>query len=135
MFHCCCSGPITISCSPCNLPATNLTISWTNPILGNGSATMVYSPTPNQWQTGCCDGGLMFQLFCTSSTIELRGIFWTSGACPTGTTSYCSNLGSAPLKLTVTSSTCSPLNLVFGVDGTNCPTLFSDGNLHLTVTP
>ena len=128
------AGSIGLPCSPCSLPATNLTLSWTNPLLGNGSATMTYSASPQEWMTGCCDGGLYFELFCTGSSIELRAYFFTSGSCPTGTTSYCSNLGSAPLELTLSSHTCSPLSLRFTVSGTDCPALFSDGNTAFTVT-
>jgi hypothetical protein len=127
-------GSSGIPCSPCSLPTSNLTVSWTNPILGNGSATMTYTASPESWTTGCCDGGIYFQLFCTGSSIELRAYFFTSGSCPTGTTSYCSNLGSAPLQLTLSNHTCSPLSLTFTVNGTDCPTLFSDGNTRFTVT-
>ena len=128
------SGGGTVACSPCNLPASNVMLSWTNPLLGNGSAVMVYTPSPQAWTTGCCDGGLYFQLFCTHSTIELRGYFFLSGVCPTGVTSYCSNLQASPLKLTLSSHTCSPLSLVFSVNGVDCPTLFADGNTQFTVT-
>ncbi len=123
-----------IPCSPCGLAATNLTLSWTNPLTGNGSATLTYSASPQGWKTGCCDGGLFFELFCTGSTVELRAYFFTTGSCPAGTTQYCSNLGSAPLELTLNSHTCSPLSLRFTVSGTDCPALFSDGNTAFTVT-
>jgi hypothetical protein len=123
-----------LPCAPCNLPQTNLTISWTNPLTGNGSATMVYSASPDKWVTGCCDGGLFFELLCTGGGIELRVFFFTSGVCPTGTTSFCSNLQAAPLELVFSNHTCSPLSLVFEVNGAECPTLFSDGNTQFTVT-
>ncbi len=129
------SGPIYATCSPCSIPEENLTVSWTNLIGGNGSATMTYSSTPsNNWKTGCCDGGLYFELLCTAGTIELRAYFFTSGSCPTGTTEYCSNLESSPLELTLSSHTCTPFSLTFSVSGSDCPTLYGDGNTQFTVT-
>jgi hypothetical protein len=95
---------------------------------------MTHTESPELWTTDCCDGGIYFELLCTGSNIELRAYFFTSGSCPTGTTSYCSNLGSAPLQLTLSSHSCSPLSLTFTVNSTDCPTLFSDGNTAFAVT-
>jgi hypothetical protein len=48
------SGGGVTTCSPCSIPNENLTLSWTNPLSGNGSATMTYAPgiSPT-WTTGC----------------------------------------------------------------------------------
>ena len=129
-------GPVYETCSPCSIPETNLTISWVNLIGGNGSATMTYSSTPSKtWVTGCCDGGLYFELLCNSGNIELRAYFFTSGSCPTGTTEYCSNLEASPLELTLTAHTCgSGFSLTFSCTSAGCPTLYGDGNTQFTVT-
>jgi hypothetical protein len=129
-------GTPTDPCSPCPIPEENLTLSWTNLIGGNGSTTMTYSSTPSKsWTTGCCDGGIFFQLLCTSGGIELRAYYFTSGSCPTGTTAYCSNLLGSPNALTLSSHTCgSGFSLTFSVTSTGCPTLFGDGNTQFAVT-
>jgi hypothetical protein len=128
-------GTPTFPCSPCAIPEENLTISWVNLLGGNGSATITYSSTPSKsWTTGCCDGGLYFELLCTTGNIELRAYFFTSGSCPTGTTEYCSNLESSPLELTLSSLTCTPFSLTFSVSSSDCPTLYGDGNTQFTVT-
>jgi hypothetical protein len=121
------SGSGSTSCSPCNIPNEDLTISWTNIITGDGSAPLIYTPGPPRWISACADEGLIFQLQCVDG-FELRAIFFIEGECPTGTPSYCSNLRASPLFLTLQSYTCSPFSATFTVSGTDCPTLFGDGN-------
>ncbi len=122
-----------VTCSPCNLPTSNLTISWTN-AFGNGSAPMLYSASPQQWITQCVDSGLTFKLLCTSGGIELQATYYTSGGCPGGTSQFCSNLRSSPLELTLSSSTCSPLSITFTVGASMCPQVYSLGNTQFVVT-
>ncbi len=124
----------SIVCSPCNLPITNLTISWTNPLTGNGSATLIYSASPQQWLAQCVDNGLTFKLLCTGGGVELQATYYTSGGCPGGTSQYCSNLRSSPVELTLSSSTCSPLNITFTVGASMCPQVYSLGNTQFVVT-
>lgn len=126
-------GGGSTNCSPCDIPNEDLTISWTNIITGDGSATMTYTPGPSLWRTGCVDEELMFQLQCAGG-FELRAIFFIEGECPTGTESYCSNLRTAPLVLTLESYTCTPFNATFSVSGTDCPTLFGDGNIQFFIS-
>lgn len=126
-------GGGSTACSPCNIPNEDLTISWTNLITGDGSATLTYTPGPPRWISACADEGLIFQLQCTGG-FELRAIFFIEGECPTGTESYCSNLRTAPLTLTLESYTCSPFSATFSVSGTDCPTLFGDGNIMFFVS-
>jgi hypothetical protein len=132
-------GSLSVVCSPCSLPKSNLTISWTNPLTGNGSATLVYTASPQQWLAQCVDSGLTFKLLCTSGGIELQITYYTSGGCPGGTSQFCSNLRASPLELLLTASTCSPLSLTFspsspGHFGDLCPQVYSLGNTQLTVT-
>ena len=87
---CNCTGTGAV-CSPCNIPQFNLTLSYTNVLYGNGTATLVYGFPPSRWISRCSNG-LTYELLCTSGTIELRVIYYTAGSCPTGTAQYCSNL-------------------------------------------
>jgi hypothetical protein len=128
-------GSGTLPCSPCAIPTTNLTVSWTNILSGSGSDTMVYTGglTPI-WQTGCsgAGGANIFKLTCNTGSIELRAFYFTSGSCPTGASAFCSNLLSSPQQL-VMSSTCSPFSLTFTL--TNCLDLSASGYTSITITP
>jgi hypothetical protein len=132
---CCSGGGGMITCSPCGLPASDLTISWVNAFTGPGSATLVYSNPGgiNQWVSGCAEG-VVYQLYCTGSTIELRVVYCLSGECPTCPTNYCSNLRGAPFALTLTSYTCSPLSLTFEATFSGCPALQENGFEDWTIT-
>jgi hypothetical protein len=134
---CCCGGGGGggISCSPCNIPTSNLTVSWTNPLTGNGSTGLTYNPGGSPtWTSGCADDGLLFELLCNAGNIELRAIYFTSGSCPTGTQAYCSNLLGVGSQLILSSYTCSPFSLTFTNTGVSCPTLYGDGNTQFVVT-
>jgi hypothetical protein len=125
-------GGGTTACSPCSIPNEDLTITWTNILTGNGSATMTY--TPGQWETGCVDSGILFRLACNGGSIELRAIFFLSGFCPTGSTNYCSNLRTSPLTLTLASHLCSPFSLTFTVSEVGCPEVYDEGNTQFIIT-
>ena len=129
-YNVCESG---VSCSPCAIPTEDLTITWTNPITGNGSATLTYT-APSTWTTGCCDDGLIFTLQCTEDEIELRATYFISGECPTGDSNYCSNLRTPNFQVTLVSSTCSPFSLTFDCTDDACPTLFGVGNTQFIIT-
>jgi hypothetical protein len=129
------SGFGFLSCSPCGIPLTDLTLSWTNISTGNGSTTLFYPGGVGPWtSSGCPDNGLEFSLACTTGTIELKAFYFVSGSCPTGTTDYCSNLRSSPRLLDLIASTCSPFSLTFQVNSPDCPTLFGFGNSYFVVT-
>ena len=130
------SGGGTVSCEPCGIPETDLTLSWTNILIGPGSTTLVYNPSigTGLWASACTNG-LLFQLGCIGGQIELRVIFFTSGECPTGASNYCSNLRSDPLALTLASYTCSPFSLTFTLTDTSCPSILGDGYTSFTITP
>jgi hypothetical protein len=133
---CCgCSGGGTIACSPCAIPGQNLTLSWVNPITGNGSVTLVYASGggSSAWDFEC-SSGLIYQLACNAGSIELRVFYFISGACPTGQSAYCSNLRSDPFALTLSSHTCSPFSLTFSTTISGCPVLVNNGYESFTVT-
>ena len=120
-------------CMPCTIPNEDLTITWTNILTGNGSATMTFGGGPS-WLTGCVDNGLQFLLQCNSGQIELRAIFFVSGTCPTGSQNYCSNLRTNPLALTLVDHTCSPFSLTFTLTEAQCPELSGEGNMLFMIT-
>ena len=141
------SSSSTLICNPCNMPGqgipkTNLTLSWTNPLSGNGSTTLVYESLGPNWVTSigstfCTVNGLQANLLCTGGNIELRIIYWTSGSCATGGASqYCSNQRAAPFGMTLAAGyTCMPLSLRFTLSSLGCPALVLSGYTSFTVTP
>jgi len=124
-----------LSCSPCPIPRGDLTISWTNTSSGNGSATLTYFPATGGWQATCVDNGLIFVLTCTSGALNLAVIYFTSGSCPTGIEGLCNSTGTAPGKISLSASTCSPFSLTFTVNATDCPHLWASGNTQFVITP
>ena len=135
---CTCTGGSGTTCSPCTIPNENLTISWVNLLVGNGSDTLVYSA--GTWSTGCSGGAgtgnqLIFTLFCTSGSIEFRVYYFISGSCPTGQITYCSNLLASPRKLTLASYTCGAgFTLVFTETSLSCPAVTGSGFTSFTIT-
>ncbi len=132
---CCCAGGGGVPCSPCNIPASDGTVSWSNFVFGNGSIPIVYNGV-TMWVSGCDIAGTQYTLLCTGGgLIEFRAQYWTSGACPgAGTTNYCSNTRTTPLGLTRTSFTCSPFSMTFTLTAIQCPGLGNVGYTDFTVT-
>jgi hypothetical protein len=128
------SGGGSITCSPCNIPIEDLTITWTNAFTGTSSATMTYTSGLELWTTGCVDDGLQFRISCNEGTIELRAVFFLSGSCPTGTSNYCSNLRSSPVALTISDHTCFPFSVTFTVAEGDCPPIYGEGNTQFVIT-
>ncbi len=127
------SGGGSLACSPCNIPAQNLTLSWVNPISGNGSTALVYATTPASWTSGCSNG-LLYKLICTGGEVELRVIYFMTGSCPTGTQQYCSNLRVTPYGLTLSSYNCSPFAMTFLSKSAACPAITGSGYTQFTIT-
>ena len=130
---------LAAECMPCAIPKEDLTISWTNILTGPGSDTLVFTG-PSSWKTASCSGNgdnLIFELRCTSDTLELRATYFTSGACPTGTSEYCSNLEGTPKCLILSATECDPFDVTWtcsGVGGCQCATLSGLGYTSLTIT-
>jgi hypothetical protein len=124
----------TLDCSPCGLPRRNLTLSWVNPLSGNGSTALSYDSSSVSW-TSNCTNNLRFTLLCTGGQIEFRVTYWLSGSCPgPGTTQYCSNLRPSPFGLTIQNYSCSPFSLTLGLTSSTCPTITGSGFTQFTVT-
>jgi hypothetical protein len=122
-----------IPCGNCQIPRTDLTVAWTNPIIGNGSATLVYSAS-NQWQSACTNQ-LIYQLLCTSNQVEFRVTYFISGSCPTGQSQFCSTLRPAPFQLQQTLLRCgADFELDATVTSLSCANLSANGYLSFKVT-
>jgi hypothetical protein len=128
------SGQSTgVPCAHCTIPARNLIVSWTNPIIGNGSTTLVYNSSTQTWTSGCSNE-LIYQLLCSSGQVEFRAIYFISGPCPSGTQQYCSNLRPNPFGLTQTGLTCGSSFLMTMTCQSACPVLQLDGFTGFTVS-
>jgi len=121
---CCCGAP-TVYCTPCRIPEANLTLSWTNSMLGNGSATLTYN-APNVWRS-VCTNEIIFALVCAAGSMQLSVTYFLSGECPTGQSQACIGPGSAPFGLTLADYTCSPFHFHYRVTGVNCPLIWESG--------
>lgn len=115
---CCCTapGPGTCPCSPCDIPATNLTCSWTNILFGPGSATLTY--TACTWASVCDvflpvygSAGEKLTFGCVGGTIRFVITQYTNNhLCNTITGANCT---SADATMPLTSHTCSPFSMTF----------------------
>jgi hypothetical protein len=134
------TGSQSFPCLPCTIPNQNLTISWVNPLAGNGSDILVYNSSGPTWASGCSGGTgvgnqLLFELLCTRGQIEFRVYYFISGSCPTGQTNYCSNLRANGSQLILSSTTCgSGFTLVFTSTNQSCPTISGSGFSSFIVT-
>lgn len=128
--QCQCSTP-TYPCSPCPIPKRNLTLSWTNNLIGPGSTTLTYNGS-NGWSSGCVNQ-LLFQLLCVGLT-EFVVTYFLSGACPSGQSQSCTYPGYSPFGITLSHSSCSPFELDFTITSGGCPVLWSDGYTSFKIT-
>lgn len=127
----CCSS--SLSCSPCDIPQQDLYVDYLNSFLGNGTVTLTYT-APGSWSTGStCPGGLVYTLSCPGGAVVFSVTYYISGSCPTGSAQSCASNKANPLRLTLTSTTCSPLSLVYSVTGASCPTLWNSFYSQFTV--
>lgn len=129
---CGCEGG-TFSCSPCALPLENLTISWVNSIANSGSAVYTWN------------GNSVTPVWATSSILYPSGFLGSSAmGCSGGNLSMFAGIDlshptcgypTGPGTLLLGSFTCgSGFTLVFTVNATNCPGLFSLGFTSFTIT-
>jgi hypothetical protein len=128
------AGGVTLmtNCLPCPYPQKDLTISWTNPVLGNGSAPL--RMTSPSWWTSPCNGRLLFTLACYGGATQLTASYFLSGECPGGQQQICSSPGNSPSQLNLSHSTCNPLFVTFSITEATCPVLAFAGFSSLTIT-
>ncbi len=138
---CCCGGTPIISCTPCNLPQANLTISWTNAFVGPGSLVMTWNgltlPGTAAWVSVCSfvavTLGVRYSFTCFGL---LKVEYWVSGGpCPGAGSVNCSYTGAPGFVLPLASHTCSPLSMTFDSRTATCPGLTGVGYLEFVVTP
>ena len=140
---CTCSAPCCFTaCSPCPIPKKDLTISWVNPLTGNGSDTLVYNGT--SWATGCSGGAgagnqVVFSLACTGGNVILIATFYTSGTCPTGAHSSCTTNGSVGSELIPGTTICgdtpgTPFSMTVTLTNVSCPALSVNGYTSFTIS-
>jgi hypothetical protein len=128
------SGQPGYPCGQCQIPRNNLTVSWTNLILGNASTTLAYTGSPTTQWASACTNQLLYELVCTQNQVEFRVYYFLSGSCPGGQSQYCSTIRSNPYSLTQTNFTCSPLLLTCTVTSASCPNLASYGFTGFTIS-
>lgn len=121
-------------CGQCQIPQKNLTVSWANLILGNGSTTLVYSSIPTTRWISACTNQLLYELICTQNQVEFRVYYYLSGSCPSGQSQYCSTIRAIPYGLTQTSLTCSPFLLTCQVSSAACSNLAAYGYTGFTIS-
>lgn len=90
----CGCGTPTYLCGTCNVPAANLTCSWTSVEFGDGSTTLVYNGTSHTWISACVkltstvDGSSWYvrlSLQCSAGYYFLIQSWGTTGTtCPAG---------------------------------------------------
>ena len=124
--------PPGLPCWPCSIPRKTLTVSWTNSMLGNGSAPLVYRP-PGLWSTGCINQ-VIFALDCLGGVTQFAVSFFVSGSCPGGQSQSCQSPGYEPFGLTLVDYTCEPFMLHYQIVGAECPLLSGSGYTSFVVT-
>lgn len=122
--------PTTVSCAGCKVPRRNLTLTWTNSLLGTRSAPMVFNGL-DEWATGCINQ-ILFRLNCSSDGLVFTATYFVAGPCPSGEPVTCTSPGSSPIGLTSTAKSCDPLLLQYTT--TSCPALSAQGYTRFTVT-
>ncbi|OJW18800.1 MAG: hypothetical protein BGO49_17405 [Planctomycetales bacterium 71-10] len=122
--------PTTVVCGGCKLPRRDLTLTWTNNLLGTHSAPMVFNGI-DEWATGCINQ-ISFRLSCRSGAATFTATYFVAGHCPTGQPVVCSSPGSSPIGLTASAQSCDPLFLQY--TATSCPALSAQGYTKFTVT-
>lgn len=132
--ECCSSKENFTNCGGCDIPDSNLTVTWHNGVTGDGSAPLVFNGI-NSWKSACSGGGFnqrIFSVGCNSGAVEFRVTSFISGTCPDGITVFCSTFGGT---LTRTSLTCgSGFLMEVSVNDHSCPDLFENGYTGFTIS-
>lgn len=122
--------PGLLSCGGCKVPRQDLTLTWTNILLGTRSAPMIFDGV-DAWTTGCFNQ-ILFRLTCRSDSVVFTATYFVAGSCPTGQPATCTGPGSSPIGLTLTAQSCDPLLLQY--TATSCQALSAQGYTRFTVT-
>ncbi len=118
-----------LSCTPCDIPYTNLSLAYVNALVGSSSTAMTWNGLTGllaAWSTTCLlAGSTRITLLCIAGINTLEVLTYSGGAC-TGLVEVC--------DLAPVSSTCSPLSLAFTVNALVCPGAYTNGWRSFTVT-
>lgn len=106
----------SISASPCAIPNSNLTLTYANPTHGGGSTTLTYNSSLGTWSSPCITfaAGQSFNF-----TLSVSGGNWAITINVDESSTACGSprvytIGSG---LALSSSTCSPLSVVYTASG------------------
>jgi hypothetical protein len=126
------ANSVILSCSPCGIPKNDLTISYINPIIGNGSWTLIYT-APDTW-ISVCTNGLTAQLSCLTNVLVFKVCWYSGGLDCSGSQTCCSSSISPPFSLVLSTYTCDPLFLKYTTGPSSCTALFGSGYVSFTIT-
>lgn len=122
----------TFPCGACAIPKRNLTVTWHNGIIGDGSTPLIFT-APSTW-ISACSNQLLYQILCNAGAIEFRVIYFITGACPSGQSQFCSTLGNNPLKLIRDSLVCGPnFDMEVSLTNASCPNLWGNAYTGFSV--
>lgn len=116
-----------LSCGPVCIPKRNLTLSWTNVLIGGGTTLLTFDGV-SVWESGCANQ-CIFRLECVAGSPIFTVTYFPSGGCPTGSSSTCDSAGGALNVVTMISS---PFVVAYGTAG--CSTLATQGYTLFTIT-
>jgi hypothetical protein len=128
------SAPSGYVCGTCTIPKQDLTLSYSNLILGDGTAPLTYNNTANTW-TSSCTNELIYELICLGNVPVLEVTYFVSGSCPTGQSQTASTARTAPYAITRTALACgTSFLMVTTVSNSSCPVLASYGYTGWTIS-
>jgi hypothetical protein len=129
------SGGGTSPCSPCNIPKTDLTLSWNNLLTGAGSTTLFYTTLPDKWNSSCLAAGadsLQYGFSCQAGAFSFGVTIYFTPGC-SGSFTGCSN--PSAFGFSEVSHTCSPFSVTYSVNPATCALISSAGYTDFTITP
>lgn len=120
----------TVTCSGCEIPKTDLTLTTTNSLSGVHSVPLAFDGV-DAWETGCTNQ-IIFRLACAGGVRTFGASHFVGGSCPSGSRVTCTGGVSSPSGLTLTTSSCSPLLLEYSAAA--CASLAAQGYTKLAIT-
>jgi hypothetical protein len=115
-----CRFPPLSPCTPCAIPQGVLFISWVNSTFGNASSPLAYTSGPDAWNSGCIvysfgarGGSIKISMSCSGGVTAFSiTCYQISNTCTASSQTYTLAAG----DVSITTSNCSPYDLVFAVN-------------------